>query len=127
MDLQHRIVRRHWLECNICVPASRGETTDVAELVGEPAALLLLLAADDADLVAELAAGFGQGVDVEGRGVGLYYRGQRYAGRSKRMEKGLTHPAAMDIRSQSSFICWGVTSWFRRKTTPRSETVEVGC
>ena len=40
------------------MPATTGEAANIAELMGQPAALLLLFAADDADLVTELAAGF---------------------------------------------------------------------
>jgi hypothetical protein len=54
------------------MPPHRGKAAGVAELVCKAAALFLLFAADYADLVAELAAFFGQGVDVEGRAVGLY-------------------------------------------------------
>jgi len=59
MNLEHRIVRGHTLEANICVPADGGKTRSVAELVREAAAFLLFLAADDAYLVAEFAAFFG--------------------------------------------------------------------
>lgn len=34
----------------------------------------------------------------------------------------LTHPESSVMRSMRSFISLGVTSWSRRKTTPRSET-----
>lgn len=49
------------------MPARRGEPADVRQLVREAAALLLLLAADDGDLVAELAALLCEGVDVKAR------------------------------------------------------------
>ena len=65
MDLQHRIIRRHGLERDVSVPASACKPAHIAELMCEAAAFLLLLAADDADLVTKLAAGFGQGVHVE--------------------------------------------------------------
>lgn len=48
------------------MPSDTGETTRVAELVCESATLLLLLAADDANLVAEFATFFGKRMDVEG-------------------------------------------------------------
>lgn len=64
VDLEHGVVGGHRLERDVGVPARRGEAAHVGELVGETAALFLLLGADDADLVAELAAFFGKGVDV---------------------------------------------------------------
>ena len=65
MDLQHGIIGRHGLEGDVSVPARARKPTDVAELMGESATLLLLLAAYDTDLVAELAALFCQRVDVQ--------------------------------------------------------------
>lgn len=65
MDLEHCVVRGDLLERDVGVPAGAGEAADIAQLVGEAAALLLLLATDDADLVTELAAFFCQGVDVK--------------------------------------------------------------
>lgn len=53
------------------MPARACKPADIAELVGEPAALLLLLAADNADLVSELAALLRQGVDVKARRLWL--------------------------------------------------------
>lgn len=52
MDLEHGIVGRDRLEGDVGMPSGTGEAADVAELMGQAAALLLLLAADDADLVA---------------------------------------------------------------------------
>ena len=66
VDLEHGVVGRDGLKGDVAVPAVAGEPADVGELVGQAAALLLLLRRDDADLVPELAAFFGQGVDVEG-------------------------------------------------------------
>lgn len=51
VNLEHGVVRRHMLEADVRVPADGGEAAGVAELVGEAASFLLLLAADDADLV----------------------------------------------------------------------------
>lgn len=65
MDLEHGVVGGYALEADIRMPADGSETTGVAELVRKTAAFLLLLAADYADLVAEFAAFFGEGVDVE--------------------------------------------------------------
>lgn len=80
----------------------------------QAAALLLLLGADDADLVAELGALLRQGVDVEAGRLGLR------AGRGQSVSKsfpeasvyprGLTHPDSSVIRSIKSFISLGVTS-----------------
>ena len=64
VDLQHGVVRRNLLKGDVCMPAHRGKAAGVAELVGEPTSLLLLLAADYADLVAQFAALFRQGVDM---------------------------------------------------------------
>lgn len=110
VDLQHGVVGRDTLEADIGVPTDRGETARVAELMGETTAFLLLLAADDADLVAELAAFFGEGVDVKGRGFRLctvlvycrYFTGGDRGGR--------THPARAVRLSANCRICWGVTS-----------------
>lgn len=66
MDLEHGVIRRHRLEGDVCVPARRGEAADVGELVRETPALLLLLAADHADLIPELAALLRQRMDVQG-------------------------------------------------------------
>lgn len=52
VDLEHGVVGRHGLERDVRVPAGRGEAAHVGELVREAAALLLLLRADDGDLVA---------------------------------------------------------------------------
>lgn len=71
VDLEHRVVGRDRLERYVCVPARGGEARDVCQLVRQAAALLLLLGADDRDLVAELAAFLRQGVDVKVRGLGL--------------------------------------------------------
>ena len=65
VDLQHGVVGRHGLERDICVPACARESADIRQLVGEASAFLLLLAADDRDLVAELGALFCQGMDVQ--------------------------------------------------------------
>lgn len=54
------------------MPADAGEAAGVAELVGQASALLLFGAANDADLVAELAAFFCKRVDVEAGGFGLF-------------------------------------------------------
>jgi len=58
VDLEHGVVGRDRLERNVAVPTRAGEPADVGELVGQAAALLLLLGRDDADLVAQLAALF---------------------------------------------------------------------
>lgn len=60
MDFQHGIVRGYTLERDIGMPASTGKPSNIAELMRETAAFLLLLAADDADLIPELTAGFSQ-------------------------------------------------------------------
>lgn len=65
MDLEHGVVGRHGLKGDIGVPSCGGEARDITELVGQTAAFLLLLGADDGDLVAQFAAFFCQGVDVE--------------------------------------------------------------
>jgi len=65
MDLQHGIVRGDRLECDICMPTSAGETARVAELMCQSTALLLLYAADDADLVTEFAAFLGERVHMK--------------------------------------------------------------
>lgn len=49
------------------MPARRSEPARVRELMGQAAALLLLLTADDRDLVAEFAALFRQGMYMEVR------------------------------------------------------------
>jgi hypothetical protein len=102
MYFQHCIVRRHWFESDISVPASAGETTDIAELVCESASFLLLLTADDADLISKLAASFCQRVNMKARGRGLWLYKQWLGARGMEV---LTQPAASVILSQSSFIC----------------------
>lgn len=67
VDLEHCVVRGHRLESDVAVPTRRSEPARVRELMGQAAPLLLLLTADDGDLVAEFAAFFRQGVDVEAR------------------------------------------------------------
>lgn len=52
VNLQHGVVGGDGLEADVAVPAHGREAARVAELVREAAALLLLLAADHADLVA---------------------------------------------------------------------------
>lgn len=71
MDLQHGIIRGHRLECDICMPTSAGETARVAELMCHSTSLLLLHAADDADLVAEFAAFLCKRVHMETGRLGL--------------------------------------------------------
>ena len=66
MDLQNRIVRRHRLKRDICMPPIAGEFTRFGQRVnGGGSTFLLLDAADYGDLVTELAVCFGDGVDVE--------------------------------------------------------------
>lgn len=65
MDLEHGVVGGDALETDVCVPACGRESTHVAELVCKTAAFLLLLAADDTDLVAQLAPFFCEGMDME--------------------------------------------------------------
>lgn len=71
VNLEHGVVGGHRLKRDVCVPSCRCEPRDVAELVGQAAAFLLLLGADDGDLVAQLAALFCQGVDMEAGRFGL--------------------------------------------------------
>lgn len=78
VDLEHGVVGGDGLECDVGVPPGRGEAARVGALVREAAALGLLGRRDDADLVAELAALLGQGVDVEGGGLGLWGGGGQY-------------------------------------------------
>ena len=47
------------------MPSYTGEPARVTELMGKAAPFLLLLAANDADLVAKFAACFCEGMDVE--------------------------------------------------------------
>jgi hypothetical protein len=68
---EHGVIRGNLLKGDVRVPTRASKPADVAELVREAAALLLLLAADDADLVAELAAFLCQGMDVKARRFGL--------------------------------------------------------
>ncbi len=72
VDLQHRIVWRHRLERDIGMPPNAREPARVVELVGKATPGLLLFAADDADLVAELAALLCKGVNVETWRFGLH-------------------------------------------------------
>lgn len=66
MDLQDRIIRRHRLECDICMPSIAGELAWFGQWVdGWLGAFLLLHAADYGDLIAKLAACFCDGMDVE--------------------------------------------------------------
>lgn len=55
---------------HVAVPSSTGKAADVAQLMGQAAALLLLLARNDADLVAKLAALLGQRVHMQIRAGG---------------------------------------------------------
>lgn len=72
MDLQDRIIRRHRLERDVRVPSVAGEFTGFGEGIDDwCGAFFDLYAADYGDLVAELAACFGDGVDVETGGGGL--------------------------------------------------------
>lgn len=65
VDFKHGVVGGYALKADICMPPDGSETAGIAELVCETAAFLLFFAANDADLVAEFAAFFGEGVDVE--------------------------------------------------------------
>jgi hypothetical protein len=66
VNFQNGIIRRHRLKCNISVPAVASEFTWFSQLVHcRWGAFLLLHAADDADLVTQLAAGFRDGMDVK--------------------------------------------------------------
>lgn len=47
------------------MPASTGKSAHITELMSEATTLLLLLTADNADLVTELTALLGKGVDME--------------------------------------------------------------
>lgn len=47
------------------MPASTGKAAHITELMSEATTLLLLLTADDADLVTELAALLSKGVNME--------------------------------------------------------------
>lgn len=71
MNLQHRVIGRCWLEGDIRVPAYACEPTCIAELVSKTTTFLLLLRADDTDLITKLAAFFGQRMDVEAGTFGL--------------------------------------------------------
>lgn len=46
------------------MPTSTGKAAHITELMSEATTLLLLLTADDADLVTELTALLGKGVDM---------------------------------------------------------------
>jgi len=65
VNFQHGIIRRHGLKCDICMPASTCKAAHIAQLVSKSTAFLLLFATDHTDLVSQLAAGLGQGMDVE--------------------------------------------------------------
>lgn len=72
MNLQKRIIRRHRLKRDISMPPITRQTTPLQQRIrGRRSSFLLTHAADDADLVAKLAIGFGYGVDVEAGGGGL--------------------------------------------------------
>lgn len=92
------------------MPADRRQTTGVAELVRQATTLLLLFAANYADLVAQLAAFFSQGVDMQSRRFGLLdqykapYAVSMYSGNRH------THPAKAVSFCPNSPICCGVTS-----------------
>jgi hypothetical protein len=69
VDLEHRIVARDRFKGDIAVPGVGGKQGTVIVDVSEAAALRLLFAADDGDLVSEFGGLFRQGVDVQvGRG-----------------------------------------------------------
>ncbi len=66
MDLQNGVIRRHRLKCDIGMPSIACELAWFCEGVhSRSKALFLLDAANDADLVAELAIGFSDGMDME--------------------------------------------------------------
>lgn len=66
MNLQDGIIRRYRLECNISVPAIASEFARLGQLVYHgDSTFLLLHAANDADLVTELAVGFSDGMNVK--------------------------------------------------------------
>ena len=64
MDLEHRIIGRNRFETDVGVPACAGEAAYIRELMREAAAFLLLLTADDADLITELGPFFCKGMNV---------------------------------------------------------------
>lgn len=66
MDLQDSIIRRHRLESNISMPAVASEFTWFGERINYwSSPLLLLHAADDANLITKLTASFCDGMDVK--------------------------------------------------------------
>lgn len=69
VDFQHGIVRWHLFERYITMPSRTCKTADVAQLMGQAAALLLLFAGNDRDLITQLAALLGQGMDVQVGGL----------------------------------------------------------
>lgn len=72
VDLQQGIVGWDGLKRDVGMPSVTGKLALLDEEVNRGwGAFLLSYAADDADLVAELAAGFGDGVDMKSRGFGL--------------------------------------------------------
>ena len=110
MNLEHSVVRRNRFERDVGVPASAGESANVAELMGEATALFLLLATYNADLVPKFAGFFGQRMYMQTGGLGLM-RFRSGTNRSTISAKiVLTQPAASVRRRQNCFICSGVTT-----------------
>lgn len=62
VDFQHGIIAWNSFKGDVSMPAYAGKTAGVAQLVGQTATFLLFDAADDADLVPELAPFFGEWV-----------------------------------------------------------------
>lgn len=127
MDLQKCIIRWDRLERDICMPAIASKLAWFCYRINNfDRPLLLLNAADDTDLVAELTVCFGDRMDVKSRFIGLHkflLAMMLHIQVSERSRKeGLTLPVSLESffpKARSSSV---VVSWFLRKTTPRSDT-----
>lgn len=65
VNLEHSIIRWDTLKGDVGVPTHAGEAARVAELMRQAATFLLLLAADDSDLITQFATFFCEGMHVK--------------------------------------------------------------
>lgn len=127
MDLQKCVIRRDRLERDIRMPAIASKLAWFCQWINNlDCTLLLLNAADNADLVSKFAVCFGDRMDVKPRFIGLYKFPLAtiwyIQGPERTKEEKLTLPVSLESffpKARSSSV---VVSWFLRKTTPRSET-----
>ena len=111
VNLQHGVVRRHWLKRYVCVPSHARESARVAQLMRQTTSLFLFFRTDDTDLVAQLTSLFRERVYVKTRRFRLRKATSvDCGGHIQETRAGHTQPARYVKRSIKSRICVGVTS-----------------